>query len=576
LKIVVYICSLVVALLCIALIFEFGARQLLPDSYRGYLIEEEGGNAKWAFGPFEPSQKATGFNTPIIISKPNDTIRIVSVGASGTEGWLSAKAVFKKYGQEWEPNSLSSYSRATEFILNDISGESSDKIEVINLGVAAYNATDIIRMLKDSMQFEPDIFLIHIGINETWTSERTKWSAYINDDIPYLYSELGYEVFTEMKAGWRTLDIGKNAFSPLALIKSRPRPIVLEPPGRAAGLDERLENYRGELQRLGDFLKSKKIPALFLVPAQNIADFQPFGSMAKAGTDEQQLDRLNELLVAALAEPFPEAKERYQEILALDDGIAEANFQLARIYAQENNAAKALEYFWKANDRDIVLKRPPHNFHDATVEFAELNGFPYVDVLGFLAGKSAGGSVGNEWIYDDVHPRRNAQFDLGAEIAKQIVGQNLLQPLNYSGDVQNIPEPADYDDWTGLDQRAVGSIAYLRAAHNFWAFGRFRQRMNWDPEPEQFLGPVLGFLDTANEYAPSDQSLFLSAALNLFVGRKEAAEQDIAEMGCSSSPERAELVYIQMSYASQRLFGQSRPALKKEMQGMLVLQGCVK
>ena len=314
-KIVVYLCSVAIAILCIALAFEFGLKQFLPEAYRGYLIEDDGGNVKWAIGPYEPAEAALGFNPPMPIKKPDNTIRIVAIGASGTEGWLTAITVFDKYGQEWHPKELSSYSRAVEFSINRIADPSAQRVEVINLGIAAYNITDVIRMLKDSLKLDPDMFLIQIGGNETWTAERSRWSALIDNDVPYFYAELGHEIYTAIQAGWKTLSTGGNAFNPLALFSSGPQPIVIEPPGRSEGLEPRLENYRSELNRLGRFLDRKQIPALFQLPSQNLAGYRPFGSMAKPGTTDQQLQTMNELLIAALAEPLPGSKDKYRKIL---------------------------------------------------------------------------------------------------------------------------------------------------------------------------------------------------------------------------------------------------------------------
>ena len=581
-KVVVYFCSLLIAIVCIALALEWGSEQFLPDAYRGYLIDEGNDSVKWAFGPFEPSQPSTGFNTPIQIKKPDETIRIVSVGASGTEGWLSAKAVFRKYGQRWEPNSLSSYSRVVELNMNEISDSSSRRVEVINLGVAAYNATDVIRMLKDSMQLEPDLLLIHIGVNEAWTSERSKWTGFLNDeapflfdDIPYFYAELGYEVFTETKAGWRTLSRKGNAFSPLALVKSKPKPIVPEPPGRAAGLVERLDNYQSELDRLGRFLKRKEVPAIFLVPTQNLSGFLPFGSMAKAGTSEKQLEELNRLLIEALAEPGPELKSRLLEILEIDNGIAEANFQLGKIYLAEQNYEKAREYFWTANNRDIILKRPPVDFPDLTRKFVAENEFLFLDVLEDLQSKSSNGNVGNEWIYDDVHPVRKAQFEMGKEIAGIIVGSGLVDAEGYSGDLQKLPSLEEYNEWTNFDRKAKASVSYLRAAHNFLAFGRYKQRLQWDPSPEHFISTIIKYLDDANEFSPSDQSLYFSVVLNLFLDRREAAEDLIDRMGCRSTSERAAQVRVGIRQLSWQLFRGGNSELNEGLQRVLVSGGCL-
>ena len=575
-KIVVYICSLVVTIACIALIGEYGLEWFLPEAYRGYLVEESGENVKWSMGPFEPSQPAVGFNTPVNLKKPDDTIRIVSLGASGTEGWLTAIVVFNKYGQKWESKSLSSYSRVIEFSMNEISDSSSKKIEVINLGVAAYNITDVIRMLKDSLKLDPDLFLIQIGGNETWTAERLMWASHINDDIPYLYSELAYEVFTAIQADWKTLATGGNAFNPMALFQSGPRPIVLEPPKRAEGLEERLKNYRSGLERLGEYLERNRVPVLFLMPSQNLSDYQPFGSMAKVGTSEKKLVELNKLLVAALGERNLDSKVKYLEILKLDDGIAEANFQLGKIYLAEKDTDTARVHFWKANDRDLVLKRLPSTFHDISRNFLEENSFPFIDTMKFYESKSSSGVVGYNWLDDDVHPKREAQFDLGNKIVELIINSNLLQSKQYSGELIKLPIFDDYNIWTGFDEESLGTISFLKAAHNFLAFGRYRQRLRWDPKPDQFLEPILDQLDVANNYAPSDQSLYFSAVLNLLLGRQQDIEKTIEKMNCNSSVERSAHVHSTMIQAFRQIVGNNKPQLKTELQRVLVLMGCNK
>jgi lysophospholipase L1-like esterase len=576
LKIVVYLCSLVITIACIALGIELGLHTFLPDVYRGYLTETDDGAAKWPIGPFEPAQPVSGFNSPVPQKKPDNTIRIVSLGTSGTEGWLSAATVFNKYGLEYEPKSLSSYSRAIEFTMNEIADPNSRKIEVINLGVAAYNITDVIRMLKDSLKFEPDLLIIQIGGNETWTAERAQWSTVIDTDIPYFYSELGYELLTGLQASWQTLIRGDNAFNPLALFASKPQPVVIEPPGRAAGLIPRLATYKAELQRLGSFLRRKQIPALFLIPSQNIADYLPFGSMAQIGTTDSEIEKLNELLIEALALPAADdARDKYLGILALDDGIAEANFQLGKIYLQDNDPDKAREHFWKANDRDLVLKRLPGEFHNISRQFVVQNSYPYIDEMKFFEAKSQTGIVGFNWLDDDVHPNRQAQFDLGAEIVKKIVNDQLLGDTGYSANLREMPTFEDYNHWTGFDEESVGHLAYLKGAHNFITFGRYRQRMQWDLNPGNFLDPVIANLDIANKYAPNDQSRYLSAGLNLFLRRQENVSSIFASMNCRASAERGAQVHAGMMGASQSIFGYQALELKTELEGLLAAEGCI-
>ena len=258
----------------------------------------------------------------------------------------------------------------------------------------------------------------------------------------------------------------------------------------------------------------------------------------------------------------------------LDDGIAEANYQLGVISLLENDQDKAREYFWKANDRDLVLKRLPSGFHKISHEFVEQNTFPYIDEMYFFDTKSASGMVSYDWLDDDVHPSRKGQFELGNEIVKAIVNGNLLQAAGYTGDLQQLPTFADYNAWTGFDDEAAGSIAYIKGAHNFLTFGRYRQRMRWDPRPAQFIEPIIDDLDIANRLAPSDESRSLSTVLNLFLGRSESAATDLAAMDCRVSVERSRQVYRLMMATAKTVFGFSGQEYKDELQKMLAQEGC--
>jgi len=576
LKIFKYFSSLLVALVCVAVLLEMAAMQLLPAKYQGYLVETDSDHVTWGIGPFEPSQAAVGFNTPVSVEKPDDTIRIISVGASGTEGWLSAKAVFRKYGVEYEEKDLSSYSRALEFTLNDAADGTSKKVEIINLGVAAFNITDIIRSLKDAAKLSPDMYLLHIGVNEAWTAERSKWSSYISDDLPYLYSELTYEVLTEKKAGWSTLDTGGNAFNPLALFSSnKALPIVIEPTGRAPGFEERVENYREEVARLGEFLEEQGLPALFLIPTQNLADFEPFGSMAKAGTTEEELDLLNNLLLEALVLPDAEAKQKYLEIMELDDGIAEVNYQLAQIYRAEGDIDRARELLWVATDRDLVLKRPPSPFHKITREFVDNNGYQSLDLMEFFEGKSSDGLVGYNWIYDDVHPSRPAQFELASEVARMVMESGLLESKGYRGSAARLPLIGGYDEWVGFDDESRGKLAYLKAIHNHMAFGRLKARLFWDPNPARTLEPILGELAIANEKAPSDRSVISGALLLAFIGEWETSERMVDSLNCRGSEERANELATGFRVFTRVLLGRGKSPVKTQIREMLIEKGCV-
>ena len=298
--------------------------------------------------------------------------------------------------------------------------------------------------------------------------------------------------------------------------------------------------------------------------------------MAKAGTSPEQIEELNAMLIAALADTDATAKDRYLEILSIDDGIAEANFQLGKIYLAENNIDKAREYFWKANDRDLVLKRPPSVFHEATRDFAAANGFPIIDVTGLFEERSESGLVGYSFLDDEVHPNRPSQFLLGTEVAKLIVDNGLLPETDFSADLEKMPDFDGYNTYTGFNDEALGTISYLKAAHNYLSFGHYRVRAQWDPRPEVFLDPILNNLAIAIDKADLDSARYLSFILNMLLDRQEAAIDMLKTLDCAASPERADQVNIAILQDYRRAVGPGSPSLRESIVNMLNEKGCAK
>ena len=573
-KLVRYLVALAVVISGIAIAVELGLRAFMPDSYRGYLVDLGDDQVTWRLGPYEPSQPASGYNTPVSLIKPANTLRIVALGTSSTEGWLTAETVYKKYGRTSPTNRISSYSTAFEFILNDMASVGSKQVEVINLGIAAYNVSDVIRMVKDAQRLDPDFMLIQIGGNETWTAERSKWASYISEDLPYLQTELAYEVFTEVRGGWSTLSRGGDAFNPMALFSTKAEPVVAEPPGRAVGLEQRLATYRTELDRLGTYLRGQDVPFLLQVPATNLADYQPFGSMAKPDTDPEQIAELNRLLIAALEDRTPGAKAKYEEIIALDDGIAEANYQLGRILLNENRPEEARKLFWKAVDRDLVLKRLPGTFKEVSLEFLTRNDFLFVDELSVLEVGTDTGVLGYNRLDDDVHPDIEGQFILATEFARIVLEQGFLPADAYSADPDRDPTYEDYLTHLGYNDTAAGEIAYLKAAHNYLTFGRFRQRLRWDPRPDVLLQFIVDELAIANAKTPDDASRYLGTVLNLYLGRTDEAAELVAALDCRSSAEQARRTDRALVDTSRRALGGLSDAYRARLNDVLTAEGC--
>ncbi|MBT8421944.1 MAG: hypothetical protein KJP03_02400, partial [Gammaproteobacteria bacterium] len=261
-------------------------------------------------------------------------------------------------------------------------------------------------------------------------------------------------------------------------------------------------------------------------------------------------------------------------ILAIDDGIAEANFQLGQIYLSENRPDEARELFWKAVDRDLVLKRLPGKFRDVSMEFVTRNEFPYVDEMALLDAGTDTGVLGYNRLDDDVHPSIEGQFILAAGMARAALDYGLLPAEAYTADPARQPDFSDYESHIGFDANAAGQIAYLKAAHNYLTFGRFRQRLRWDPRPDVLLQFIIDELAIANAYTPDAASRYLGTVLNLYLGRTDDAAQLVAALDCRASAEQAQRVNAALVDTSRRALGGLSEGYRARLNDVLTAEGC--
>jgi hypothetical protein len=194
--------------------------------------------------------------------------------------------------------------------------------------------------------------------------------------------------------------------------------------------------------------------------------------------------------------------------------------------------------------------------------------------MSFFESRSSTGVVGYNWLDDEVHPNRAAQFELATELARKIIDGDLLKGLDFAADLQRLPSIDSYNEWTGFDTKTDGYLAYLKAAQNALAFGRFAQRLTWDPMPERFLQPALSNLEFANDHAPTDQSRYLTVAFKMAMDHPATAKEIIELLGCRTSSVRSREVYWGTMDNAWRLFSNRRQETIDELVSLLNSAGC--
>jgi len=139
-----------------------------PDKIAETLMKQMPEDSLWdiPFYRYKPALNNPSFSTngfglrsgEIIIPKPEKTFRILCIGGSTTEEGSSNETTY--------PSLLESC----------LQQHFPDRIvEVVNAGVSGITSDWHLLRLQDYLKFDPDLVIMHLGVNDIWRRYNTKW-----------------------------------------------------------------------------------------------------------------------------------------------------------------------------------------------------------------------------------------------------------------------------------------------------------------------------------------------------------------------------------------------------------------
>ncbi len=371
-------------------------------------------------------------------NKPANTFRIFAFGGSTT------------YGHPF--NKQTSFPRWLQEILNAC--DNGIKYEVINLGGISYASYRILPLMKETLQYKPDLFIVYTGQNEFL--ERRSYSA-IMDRNPYLLSLEAYlerlRLYQALKqilkrpppesSGQGSKRQTEKNSGPTKTILQDEATTILD---RSSGLDlyHRDEafargvaiHFRHNLNAMLDLSESAGVPTIFVSPASNLRDFSPFKSehdpslTAKQKADlDKKLDAVDQLLKA---HEFQKALDELDPFFPQVKLYAQANFLMARALDGLGKYEQARDYFIRARDLDICPLRATSPIE---AEFYSVTGSRKAVVVDFrkyvedrAAEKGMGsGLAGEESFLDHVHPTIELHQQMAVLIRDRMAELGLIR-----------------------------------------------------------------------------------------------------------------------------------------------------
>lgn len=357
--------------------------------------------------------------------KEADTFRIFVLGGSTVQGRpYSIETAFPKWLQ-----------------INLKLAHPDKKFEVVNCGGISYASYRLVPILRECLNYEPDLFILCTGQNE-FLEARTYGS------IKALAKPLGgpvkairtlgtyqaMEHFYQKASGASetmetykkpTLKMEVDAF----LDYRRGLTAYHRDPNWRQGV---ITHFQENIRRIHAITQQADVPLVVLNPPVNLKDSPPFKSEHRSDiSDEEQ---------RAFQDYRQQARELYQTDLTkaaqllgwaidLDAEFAQAHFSLAHCYLALAEVAKAEFHFNAALDQDICPLRLLPSMRAFVNEFCTQNQIPYLDLQPILREYSGEEVIGSAILVDHVHPSINGHQVIGEEVAKLLL-RSVLPPAS--------------------------------------------------------------------------------------------------------------------------------------------------
>lgn len=370
--------------------------------------------------------------------KPKNTFRIFAFGGSTTYG----------HPFNWQ----TSFPRWLQELLNSC-GNGVD-YEVINLGGISYASYRIIPLMKETLAYRPDLFIVYTGQNEFL--ERRSYASIMNRNQTLLLVEATLEKMRLYQAlkhimGKVTSDFADNKADKSPTVQDRPDKTVLQDEAsaildRSSGLDlyhrddqfsQGVEkHFRHNINTLISLSESENVPLIFVTPASNLRDFSPFKSEHEQSLslrEKNSLDRIiREAEVNVKAGAFQRALDELNAILPKIRDHAQANFVMAKALDGLGRHDEARQYFIRARDLDVCPLRATSPLESVIYSVTSARKTPVADFSKFVQDQAyqkgiKSGLGGDESFLDHLHPTVDLHQKLAELLMRKMSELGLLK-----------------------------------------------------------------------------------------------------------------------------------------------------
>lgn len=348
--------------------------------------------------------------------------------------------------------------------------------QVINCGGISYASYRLLPIIRECINYQPDLFIVCTGHNEFL--ECVTYGEVISASLTL-----------RLAHSWL------NASHSIRLVRSMVQPNENGTPGDAApanilpeevdamldhqggleiytrhalGKDNIASQFGLNLQQMADLCRTHDVPLVFVSPASNLGDCPPFKSQFSDTIDTETKRHLTEQLQQAAErqkDDLPRSIQLLKTITEQDPAFAFSWYQLGRSLRMANRTEDAKAAFVRARDEDVCPLRMTSALEKELLRVAIENDVPFVSLQHVMEHRCRDGIVDSSVLVDHVHPSFRSNQQIALELIKQLT-LNTRQEWLAAAEADFDTHLQSLDDFYFLSgQRTLQSL-------QAWAAGR--------------------------------------------------------------------------------------------------------
>ena len=442
-------------------------------------------------------------------------------------------------------------------------------IEVVNLGVTAVNSYIVRDFVGKVWRYDPDLLIVYTGHNEFYgalgigsaeSAGRHPWTFRIS-----LFLRRS-RLVRLLRNGMRSLalvlrDDASDSGESLMEIMARERLITYG--GRSYTVAK--EYFKDNLTSVVKSSGEHGVTVILCTLVSNLRDQAPFEPIHREGLSEMEREQWQSLY--DIGQKF-EAEKRYSEAIGafeaaimIDSLRADTFFELGRCYDAVGDTADAMEAYEWARDLDGLRFRASGEFNEIIREIGKTAGAVVADLEKAFSSASPGGIVGNELLWEHVHPNFDGYMLMAKILCRIMTEHSFIASESFRHQASDKLD-ADYRKLSGVtDFDLEAGRLHIEVLKHRWPFRNIPERVTFNPEThaQRF---AWDYTHRKIGWGEAHQKL---ATLYIKEKRIEEAEREIWALAKNNLESSHLLVRVADLQQNQRKFEQSIETLNRAL-----------